>query len=337
MLEAYIILAATSLDLPLARQSPTAAEQRHRPPPRRASADSRGSRPARRARRSTAPSSMPRCCSTAGFSPGVIDGKRACRSRRRVQGFQESRGLPVTGELDKPTRAGAAAGQRARRRVNVAARRPTTSQRRYRLSRSRRSRRTQAKLEMPRLPQHAREGGRAVPHDARRRSRAERPDALIGARARCCACPTSSRPSRDYGGSSSTSSGVGSLNASTSTASSRRATMSSSTSREGVLKVLGRGATSCVAQFPVTMGSSAGPAAARQLEGDDLRLHAAVPLPARPVLGRRRRRGRAGLAAGAERAGRGRLARPHQGALRHPRHRASRRRSAAPKATAASA
>ena len=48
-----------------------------------------------------------------------------------------------------------------------------------------------------------------------------------------------------------------------------------------------------VAQFPVTMGSKQGSAAARHVEGDDLRLHAAVPLPARPVLGRRRRQGRA--------------------------------------------
>ena len=40
----------------------------------------------------------------AGFSAGVIDGKKGTFFRRAVEGFQESRGLEQTGELDGPTR-----------------------------------------------------------------------------------------------------------------------------------------------------------------------------------------------------------------------------------------
>ena len=40
----------------------------------------------------------------AGFPAGVIDGKKGMSFRKAVQGFQESRGLEVTGELDGPTR-----------------------------------------------------------------------------------------------------------------------------------------------------------------------------------------------------------------------------------------
>jgi lipoprotein-anchoring transpeptidase ErfK/SrfK len=40
----------------------------------------------------------------AGFSTGVIDGKQGMSFKAAVRGFQESRGLPVTGELDGPTR-----------------------------------------------------------------------------------------------------------------------------------------------------------------------------------------------------------------------------------------
>jgi hypothetical protein len=41
----------------------------------------------------------------AGFSPVVIDGKKGLNLTRAVKGFQEARGLKVTGELDNATRA----------------------------------------------------------------------------------------------------------------------------------------------------------------------------------------------------------------------------------------
>ena len=41
----------------------------------------------------------------AGFSPGVIDGKNGMSLKNAVKGFQEARGLKVTGELDNATRA----------------------------------------------------------------------------------------------------------------------------------------------------------------------------------------------------------------------------------------
>ena len=40
----------------------------------------------------------------AGFPAGVIDGKKGMSFKKAVQGFQESRGLDETGELDTPTR-----------------------------------------------------------------------------------------------------------------------------------------------------------------------------------------------------------------------------------------
>ncbi len=40
----------------------------------------------------------------AGFPAGVIDGKKGMSFKKAVQGFQESRGLPTTGEIDTPTR-----------------------------------------------------------------------------------------------------------------------------------------------------------------------------------------------------------------------------------------
>ena len=40
----------------------------------------------------------------AGFSPGVIDGLKGISFEAAVKGFQESRGLPVTGQLDQATR-----------------------------------------------------------------------------------------------------------------------------------------------------------------------------------------------------------------------------------------
>jgi len=38
-----------------------------------------------------------------GFTPGVVDGKMGMSTRNALRGFQESRGLPVTGELDQAT------------------------------------------------------------------------------------------------------------------------------------------------------------------------------------------------------------------------------------------
>jgi lipoprotein-anchoring transpeptidase ErfK/SrfK len=40
----------------------------------------------------------------AGFSPGVIDGKRGTSLKKAIEGFQEARGLEVNGMLDGPTR-----------------------------------------------------------------------------------------------------------------------------------------------------------------------------------------------------------------------------------------
>lgn len=38
-----------------------------------------------------------------GFTPGVVDGKMGMSTKNALKGFQESRGLPVTGELDQAT------------------------------------------------------------------------------------------------------------------------------------------------------------------------------------------------------------------------------------------
>jgi lipoprotein-anchoring transpeptidase ErfK/SrfK len=40
----------------------------------------------------------------AGFSPGVIDGRNGSSFKQALKGFQEARGLDVTGKLDTPTR-----------------------------------------------------------------------------------------------------------------------------------------------------------------------------------------------------------------------------------------
>lgn len=40
----------------------------------------------------------------AGFSPGVIDGRQGSSFKEALQGFQEAKGLKVTGKLDTPTR-----------------------------------------------------------------------------------------------------------------------------------------------------------------------------------------------------------------------------------------
>jgi lipoprotein-anchoring transpeptidase ErfK/SrfK len=39
-----------------------------------------------------------------GFTPGVVDGEEGLSTRNAIAGFQESRGLPVTGKLDDATR-----------------------------------------------------------------------------------------------------------------------------------------------------------------------------------------------------------------------------------------
>ena len=41
---------------------------------------------------------------TAGFSPGVIDGRKGSSLTEAIRGFQEARGLKVNGQLDGPTR-----------------------------------------------------------------------------------------------------------------------------------------------------------------------------------------------------------------------------------------
>jgi len=38
-----------------------------------------------------------------GFTPGVVDGKMGMSTKNALKGFQESRGLQITGELDQPT------------------------------------------------------------------------------------------------------------------------------------------------------------------------------------------------------------------------------------------
>lgn len=38
-----------------------------------------------------------------GFTPGVVDGKMGMSTKNALKGFQESRGLPITGELDEAT------------------------------------------------------------------------------------------------------------------------------------------------------------------------------------------------------------------------------------------
>ena len=39
-----------------------------------------------------------------GFTPGVVDGKMGLSTVNAIKGFQEARGLTVTGELDEPTK-----------------------------------------------------------------------------------------------------------------------------------------------------------------------------------------------------------------------------------------
>lgn len=41
---------------------------------------------------------------SAGFSPGVIDGRKGTSLTQAIKGFQEAKGLTVTGKLDNPTR-----------------------------------------------------------------------------------------------------------------------------------------------------------------------------------------------------------------------------------------
>jgi peptidoglycan hydrolase-like protein with peptidoglycan-binding domain len=47
-----------------------------------------------------------------GFTPGVIDGKMGMSTVNALKGFQEARGLEVTGELDQPTQQALAEWQR---------------------------------------------------------------------------------------------------------------------------------------------------------------------------------------------------------------------------------
>ena len=41
---------------------------------------------------------------SAGFSPGVIDGRKGKSFVQAIKGFQEANGLSVSGKLDTPTR-----------------------------------------------------------------------------------------------------------------------------------------------------------------------------------------------------------------------------------------
>lgn len=56
-----------------------------------------------------------------GFSPGVIDGKEGQSYRLALEGFQEARNLPQSGQLDEATKAALLAGQptKATRRVVI--------------------------------------------------------------------------------------------------------------------------------------------------------------------------------------------------------------------------
>jgi len=49
---------------------------------------------------------------TAGFSSGVIDGREGSSFKEAIRGFQESRGLQLTGKLDTPTRRALLQGNR---------------------------------------------------------------------------------------------------------------------------------------------------------------------------------------------------------------------------------
>ena len=92
-----------------------------------------------------------------------------------------------------------------------------------------------------------------------------------------------------------------------------------------------------VALFTVTTGSSHDPLPLGEWGINGVVAQPAVRLRSGPVLGRARPRGKAAASAGAERAGRRGVDRPHARALRHPRHARAARRSAAPRATAACA
>ena len=55
----------------------------------------------------------------AGFPAGVIDGKKGMSFKKAVQGFQESRGLPKTGEVDAATRQALQTGRQATRDLKL--------------------------------------------------------------------------------------------------------------------------------------------------------------------------------------------------------------------------
>jgi len=55
----------------------------------------------------------------AGFPAGVIDGKKGMSFKKAVQGFQESRGLPKTGEIDTATRQALQTGRKATRELKL--------------------------------------------------------------------------------------------------------------------------------------------------------------------------------------------------------------------------
>ena len=55
----------------------------------------------------------------AGFPAGVIDGKKGMSFRKAVQGFQESRGLPKTGQVDDATLQALRTGRQATRELKL--------------------------------------------------------------------------------------------------------------------------------------------------------------------------------------------------------------------------
>ena len=270
------------------------------------------------------------------FSSGVIDGKKGMSFKKAVQGFQESRGLDETGKLDGRTRQALLQCDNRPSTVTGEARPATDISGDYVYPFPKKPE-AQAKLRMAATATCSRRWPRGITRRRRRSSRSTGPTALIGdgqALRLPNVLPTSARLSGRARSSPSMRHGS---RCSTSTPTSRRATMSSSTSSEGVLKVHRTQGDRLVAQFPVTMGSGHDPLPLGNWKVDDLCLPAAVPLPAGPVLGRRRRQG------GEDACRRARTGRSASPGSTSPRSITastappSRRPSAAPKAMAASA
>ena len=152
--------------------------------------------------------------------------------------------------------------------------------------------------------------------------RAQRPRQADRRRPDAAACPMSFRPARDYRRSPRKGPNIGADRSpsSTSTANQPQGDHVVVDKTEGVLKVYGRASGKLVAQFPVTMGSSK--IRCRSAAGRSTTYAFLPPFHYQPDLfwDVNDSKDEQMLPAGAERPGRGRLARPDQGALRHPRH-----------------